>query len=215
MVPSLLHSSSIIYSFGLGTDVSWDEALIGRFGLEVHGFDNTPVSNRWLQQRGPIPHFHHHPYLLAASNRRLRLYPPKAQGAASYSPNAQGPNEAASTPIKVHEAEAKTIRSCMRMLNHTVLDVLKIDIEGSEFDLFEALLHERRERPAARRLPACQLLIEFHSRTHPNGTTAKKHALQALSGLGFTLIPNMAKNNAADNALLLNPRFCFTPHLAL
>ena len=37
-----LHTGSVVYSFGVGEDVSFDVALIQRFGSIVHAFDPTP-----------------------------------------------------------------------------------------------------------------------------------------------------------------------------
>jgi hypothetical protein len=36
-----LDSNSIVYSFGLGADISFDKELIRRFNLSVFGFDPT------------------------------------------------------------------------------------------------------------------------------------------------------------------------------
>ncbi len=41
---------AVIYSFGLGEDTSWDEALIRR-GANVYGFDPTPRSVSYVNSR--------------------------------------------------------------------------------------------------------------------------------------------------------------------
>src|SRR5438309_1074360 len=52
--PDRLESSSIVYSFGVGEDVSFDLALIARFGATIHAFDPTPRSSAWVMaQRLP------------------------------------------------------------------------------------------------------------------------------------------------------------------
>merc|ERR1712070_537593 len=48
VVLDLLSPHSVIYSFGLGQDISWDLELIKASGAHVHGFDNTPRSNRFF-----------------------------------------------------------------------------------------------------------------------------------------------------------------------
>ena len=47
--PTGLGSDSIIYSVGIGTDISFDLALIERYGVTVHAFDPTPRSIAWLE----------------------------------------------------------------------------------------------------------------------------------------------------------------------
>ena len=44
VLPDELGSDSIVYSFGVGEDVTFDLALIDRYGMTVHAFDPTPKS---------------------------------------------------------------------------------------------------------------------------------------------------------------------------
>ena len=46
--PDPLTADSVVYSFGIGDDVSFDLAIIERFGARVHGFDPTPRSADWV-----------------------------------------------------------------------------------------------------------------------------------------------------------------------
>ena len=45
-----LTKGSIVYSAGLGYDISFDEELILEYGLDVHGFDPTPDSIKHLKK---------------------------------------------------------------------------------------------------------------------------------------------------------------------
>src|SRR5262245_45261334 len=49
--PDSLGPQSVVYSVGVGEDISFDLALIERFGLQVHAFDPTPKSVRWVKQQ--------------------------------------------------------------------------------------------------------------------------------------------------------------------
>ena len=214
-VPHLLTSDSVVYSFGIGTDISWDLKLIDDVGCDIHAFDDTPVSNAWLERtlrenRWPekAQHmllFHHHHYLLGAENGNMTIDLPVGHGV-SFAAVATG--GARQFQGHSHTVEARTLESLMRMLKHTRLDLLKVDIESAEFGLFNALLATRSATAPARRLPVCQLLIEFHSRLSPQGYAAKAQELLALHSLGFELIHNVVEADTADNAILFNPRFC-------
>ena len=46
--------NAIVYSFGVGSNVSWDSAIIERFGCKVWGFDPTPRSIEWFNKT-PMP----------------------------------------------------------------------------------------------------------------------------------------------------------------
>ena len=37
--PGPIRADSVVYSFGVGTDVSWDKEMIQRFDVTVHAFD--------------------------------------------------------------------------------------------------------------------------------------------------------------------------------
>src|SRR5436305_14661221 len=42
--PTNLSADSVVYSFGIGEDISFDLQLIDRFAVKVHAFDPTPRS---------------------------------------------------------------------------------------------------------------------------------------------------------------------------
>ena len=229
LVPALLNSAGCtVYSVGIGKDISFDLALLARFPkCVVHGFDNTPPSNKFLRFHLRRNHtwptwltrrYHPHPFLLGTTDGNITLDLPTGHAdsyAAVDSGGAQGFRG------RQHVAPARTITSLMALLNHTRLDVLKIDIEAAEFAVLDGLLQgdedtrgaaSERHRLPTRRLPACMLLIEFHSRLSPLGYAAKAQALLSLQSLGFTLVHNVvgANGGSADNAIFVNWRFCAT-----
>ena len=71
-----LTRTSIVYSFGLGEDVSFDLALIERFGCVVHAFDPTPVAVGWLQTQSLPPQFVHHRVGLAERDGDMQFFAP-------------------------------------------------------------------------------------------------------------------------------------------
>ena len=202
-----LVSQSIVYSIGLGTDISFDLMLIKILRCHVHGFDNTPASTRYLQRQQLPKRFHWHRYLLGVSDQNLTLQLPVGHGA-SYAVDGVGSARGFKQNTS-HTARALQLRSMMTRLNHSRIDLLKIDIEAFEFHVFNAmLLDSTDQRPPVTRLPACQLLLEFHSRLNPRGYQAKADVLLELQSLGFTLLHNTVRASGADDALLMNPRFC-------
>src|SRR5262245_55558008 len=45
--PERVRQDSIVYSFGIGRDITYDLGLIERFGVTVHAFDPTPICLNW------------------------------------------------------------------------------------------------------------------------------------------------------------------------
>ena len=187
--------------------------MIKETGATVHGFDNTPGSNRYFERsanalaaRAEYANFHRHAYLLSSSDGVLELDLPKGHRN-SYTATATG--SAYGFRGRRWTAPCRTLSSLMRMLNHTHLDVLKVDIESSEFAVFDELAAAVAPTPPVLRLPACQLLVEFHSRLHAHGYEAKAQTMLSLASLGFELVHNgRSSHGAADDAFLINPRFC-------
>ena len=150
-----LSAHSVIYSVGVGTDISFDLQLIRRVNVEVNAFDGTPISREWFQKRiasGKFPpllikRFHLYPYLLGAEDGNLTLNRPRGH-TISYSPDTLQPpdgfwEEAVTLP-------ARRLRTLMAMLNHSVIDVLKVDIEGGEFGVFAQTVRDHRTLASSR-----------------------------------------------------------------
>ena len=74
--PTDLTKTSIVYSLGIGEDTSWDEELIAKHGLEVFGFDPTPKSAIYVQQRN-LSKFNFFQIGVADRNGSFDFYPPK------------------------------------------------------------------------------------------------------------------------------------------
>src|SRR5512140_3346052 len=75
--PDLLHRESIIYSFGVGEDISFDLGIIQRFGATVHAFDPTPRSIEWVKRQQLPPQFILHPYGIASYDGEATFHPPE------------------------------------------------------------------------------------------------------------------------------------------
>lgn len=175
LCPDGLNAGSVVYSFGVGTDISFDLALIGRFGATVHAFDPTPRSRDWLRTQTLPDRFIYHEYGIAAYDGVQDFHAPKNPESAHFSPV---PRYRGLRLEKV-AAPVKTLQSIMAELGHDRVDVLKLDIEGGEYDVIGDLL----AGPAL----VGQLLVEFHHnfRTIPFAATAD--ALRGLRAAGFRI----------------------------
>src|ERR687895_610782 len=57
-----LGPDTVVYAFGVGTDVSFERDLIARHGVTVHAFDPTPLALEWAAGQRLPDRFHLHPY---------------------------------------------------------------------------------------------------------------------------------------------------------
>ena len=49
--PSIIDKNDIVYSFGVGTDISFDIELIQKHNVLVNAFDPTPRSIAWIKNQ--------------------------------------------------------------------------------------------------------------------------------------------------------------------
>ena len=141
--PQSLKTGAVVYSFGAGTEISFDAESAGLFGCEVHCFDPTPSVER------------------AFAN--CRPGQPVGKGRFSYhavglGPVSLDPDKADDLVLEDQKCQVKRLSELAAELGHRHVDILKIDIEGGEM----AALTEILSSGTLARLAVKQLLVEFH-----------------------------------------------------
>jgi len=172
--PEGLGTGSVVYSFGIGKDITFDLELLERFGLEVHAFDPTPESLEWLRGQKLPPNLFVHAYGLASRDGTAMFHPPENPRHVSHSMVHRGRPRA--PPV---ELQVRRLGTLMGMLGHARLDILKMDIEGAEYDVLEDILRTK--------IRASQLLVEFHDRFPGIGIERTKGAISALNASGYRI----------------------------
>lgn len=174
--PDPLTESSVVYAFGVGSNVEWDKEMVRRFGLALHAFDPTPRAISWIRAQALPDGLHFHDYGVAAHDGTVSFFPPRRSTSYNFSPiDRDGrPNRANAV-----EAPVKRLGTIMAELGHTRVDVLKVDIEGGEYDVIRDFLAEK--------LDIGQLLVEFHHnyRTVPFERTLE--TIDALKRAGYRI----------------------------
>jgi FkbM family methyltransferase len=132
---SLLNDRSICYLAGTGEDISFDLAIVERFGCKVYAFDPVPRAAAYVARAAAgEPRHHFMPVGLWSSDTTLSFHAPAQPSFVSHSAtNLQG-TEA------VFEAPVRSVTSLMRELGHDHLDLLKISAEGAEFEILDHIL---------------------------------------------------------------------------
>ena len=171
--PEGLSPRSVVYSLGVGEDISFDLALIERFGLQVHAFDPTPRSIEWLETQTVPPEFVFHACGVAGFDGSCAFLPPENPTHVSHSIVTRASSRPA-IEVSVHR-----LGTVMKMLGHEHIDLLKMDIEGAEYEVLADML-------------TCgflvkQLLVEFHHRWPHIGIEKTKHAIRALNASGYRI----------------------------
>jgi FkbM family methyltransferase len=172
LCPSGLSSKSVLYSFGVGEDASFELELIDRFGLEVHAFDPTPRSIEWVSGRAWPEQFIFHDYGVADFDGTEQFRPPANPRFVSYTAVRGNPSVAICAPVY-------SLTTTLQRLGHSAIDVLKMDIEGMEYRVLHNMLNSAI-RPR-------QLLIEFHHRWPEIGAARTQRALVLLKAADYRI----------------------------
>jgi len=171
---SLIDPDAVVYSLGVGEDISFDLALIQRFGVVIHAFDPTPGVKKWLAAQ-PLPEqFHFHDKGIADFDGEADFYLPSRQGYISHS--ILRAREYSHDSIQV---PMQTLSTAMQHLGHTKIDVLKMDIEGAEYAVLRNLVDQM--------IPVGQILVEFHHRVSSIGTGQTRRTLSLLESYGMKI----------------------------
>jgi FkbM family methyltransferase len=187
--PDALGSESVVYSFGVGEDVSFELSLIERLKLRVNAFDPTPRSLAWARGQTLPSAFVLHQFGLAAWDGTALFSPPLNPNHVSYS-MLQAGQDALAIRAPVHR-----IKTISTMLGHTCIDLLKMDIEGAEYAALPDCL--------ASGLRINQLLVEFHHRWDFIGIAETKRAISLLRYAGYR-IANVSPSGCEYTFLLRN-----------
>jgi FkbM family methyltransferase len=170
VLPDRLGPDSVVYSFGVGEDISFDLALVQRWGMTVHAFDPTPRSIAWVKTQSPPALFVMNGVGLAATDGEAVFEAPANPAHISHRMTTSAQAGAVTMPVR-------RLSTLMAERGHTRLDVLKMDIEGAEYDVIDDLV-----RTGAR--PA-QILVEFHPNQGVRQAWLTRRAMAALRSVGY------------------------------
>lgn len=176
--PEGLDAGSIVYSLGIGDDIEFDLSVIEKYGVEVHAFDPTPSSIDMLEGRELPQRFEFHPWAVTAADGSLTFYPRlKKDGTKSdvmYTLIAE--EETVDDAIEVPAYSLSTI---IQKLGHEQIDLMKMDIEGAEYEVLDGLL--------ASPIKPTQLLVEFHHRFPGIGLDKTADVIERLRDAGYKI----------------------------
>jgi FkbM family methyltransferase len=131
---SVLRPGAVAYCAGAGEDITFDSALVER-GLTVRTFDPTPRAIAHVNAHGPVSdRFTFIPVGWWGKEDTLRFYSPQNPAHVSHSAvNLQRTNT-------YFEAQVRPVAALMNELGDEYVDLIKMDIEGAEYQVLDSLL---------------------------------------------------------------------------
>lgn len=211
-----LNKDSVCYLVGAGEDISFDLGVAARFGCPVHIFDPTPRAVAHFDglkanlknglptacstsPTGFYPEYppeladrlHFHAVGIWNEDTTLRFFAPQNEAHVSHSlVNLQQSDRFIEVPVR-------RLAGMMQEMGHRKIDLLKLDIEGAEYQVIRSLLEDKIE--------VSILCIEFDESAANHLDTKYlqriEESLQALLAAGFRVI---AKEQDCHNYTLVN-----------
>lgn len=172
LVKEYLNDGMIVYSFGIGEDLSFSKDLLSAYSVNIYAFDPTPKAINYVQKNMSDKRFQFYPYGLAEYDGKTEFFLPENDEYVSGSSISR--KELKSKGIEV---EMRRLLSLMKMLQHEAIDLLKIDIEGSEFAVISNILEEN--------ISIRQICVEVHQRFFCDGGKKMKKLMGQLHEKGY------------------------------
>ena len=135
---SKLNHDSVVYSFGLHTNIHFEEYLIKRFNCRVFCFDPTPASVN-LMKNLENTKIIYKPFGIWKEDKKVKFYYPDSALPDSYNGSIVNYTGDVSKGDYLQCCKLKTL---MKVNNHTNIDVLKIDIEGAAIEVLNQILED-------------------------------------------------------------------------
>lgn len=157
------------YCIGVGLDASFDFALAER-GAEVHAFDPTPTAIAYMEREN-AGRVRFHPWGVLDHDGTMRLYAPLSETHGSHFLHDLHRTG------QYHEVPCLRLGSIVARLGHDRIDLLKMDIEGSWYEVIPDMLD------AGLRPPLLQ--VEYDSPA-PVWRVSRSHL--ALAAAGYALV---------------------------
>jgi FkbM family methyltransferase len=162
----------IVYSMGIGCDISFDLELLNRYKNSViYGFDPTPISINWVKEQNLPENYLFFPVGINKGGGKERMYLPRSHGISYTAFDWDISNK------EEIEVDMETLANIMDDNNHKFIDILKMDIEGSEFEVLESIDYNKYQFG--------QILVEFHDRFFQDGKKKKKKIKKILRANGY------------------------------
>lgn len=173
--PDLINENSIVYSFGIGEDISFDRVLIDSHKCHIYGFDPTPKSIDWCSKQALPENFHFYDFGISNKTGKANFHLPKNNKHVSGSLILQ--NNVSKKDIA--EVKMKSFNDILKILKHKKIDVLKMDIEGSEYNVIDSILKSGTQID--------QMAIELHERLFENGKEKSLQLINSLKNYGYEI----------------------------
>lgn len=172
---SIIDKSTNVLSFGVGEDISFDLEIASLGVAKVFLFDPTPKSIKFINSQTLPKNFIFTDIGISAKNEFVDFFLPKNANHVSGSTTLHK-NVDKGKSVNV---ELKKLSTILQEKSIEEIGVLKMDIEGAEYDVIENILSEN--------IFPKQLCVEFHNEFHLDGDAKFKKIVSLLTSNNYAV----------------------------
>ncbi|MFT5259771.1 MAG: FkbM family methyltransferase [Saprospiraceae bacterium] len=144
------NKGGLIYSFGVGNNLSWELELLENYPAQIFTYDPTPASIDWVASQLLPEGLNFSPIGLADFCGDVNFFIPRREGRFNYSVVKRG----GKYPNQTIACQVQDLATVAKFNKHTKINVLKLDIEGAEMTALPNALNAGIEIE--------QILVELH-----------------------------------------------------
>ncbi len=173
-----LSSQSVVVDAGCSYEADFSLGLIRRHGLRAFGVDPTRKHREALRalERQYEGRFLHLPCALAAVDGMVTFHESQTNESGSILKDHVNVLQDETTS---YDVEALTLGSLVTRIGVETVDILKLDLEGAEYDLLDGVKADQLQ-------PFRQLFVEFHHHAVRHFSEADtRRIVERISGFGF------------------------------
>lgn len=195
IIDKYLNAKSIIYSLGIGMDASFDISLMETFGCDIYAYDPDRLAEKYVSSGNLSCNdgFHFHNIAVTKDGGVLDYYEYERTDIEDGSGSFYEHNTNSIHKISV---VSKSLPEIMSENDHKKIDLLKMDIEGSEYDIIDQI--------ADLRIPIKQITMELHGRFFKDSRKRNNKLYTKMKLAGYVPIWNVFNGIGEQNITLIH-----------
>lgn len=168
--------NTIVYSGGVGRDISFELDLVHCFNCQIYLYDPSITAFNTMNALLDLPKsIHFNKVGFSRNNEIVKFAYPDNLEEGSFKKIV---NENIET--KYVEYHCNSLKNLMEINQHTKIDLLKIDIEGFEYEVLEDIVNEK--------IIIEQICVEFHHFLPGIPRSRTSRIIRTLKNAGYRLI---------------------------